>query len=255
MNTLKTLRNAMHNLKAKLLPYTFATVYGSSLKSTRRNFAQSLPGNLFLRCNELTMDRFIACSCDHDLSTLLKYGQAKEYDLTRAWEMIYSEYSDMSGNPQSHKLIKLSKDIPWHDAKLKSCSLALLILKNGPNKDAIHVLKDIYGYHFPFDWSKQDEYFKTLEAIAGKLSSVKFTIQHLSHEFQQLSKSIEGKPMTRKGFCEMTAVIELHFHFPMPPATTTVTEFVSRKLRYEKDMEALQRENERMKSNYGRVKK
>jgi len=111
-----------------------------------------LPMNLYHRCNETPLHVFISCLCDHDLTKLVKFGKATEQDKVKAWELIYSEYSDTSGNATSKILIGLTKDIAYHKAKRDSVALCLKVLSNWPDPRCIKTLRD-YGYNYPFDLS------------------------------------------------------------------------------------------------------
>lgn len=239
----------MQNLRASWLPsMLIRRASGSSSKLTRPNLQQSLPSNLYHSINELKLNRFITCCCDHDLKVLIKHGHASDADLLRAWEIIYGEYSDASGNQTSKRLLKLTKDIAYHEAKLKAVAYCLDGLRHGPYKDYIYVLKELYGYNYSFDWSRPEQYARDIEAVAARLGSVKFTIQTKTVEYEREKKAVEGKPVTRESFNDILAVLCEHFHTVFDSEKITVAEYLSYRKRYEQQAEAMQQQSEQLKN-------
>lgn len=252
MTILKKSPVSLQRLNKLLLPFTaILRVFGISSRPTARKCPRSLPTNIYHTCNDTPLSVFIDCSVDHNYKSLIKYGHAKPADLARAWELIYSEYSDNSGSTTGKVLINLSKDISYHDAKLRAVGLCLKVLSHGPNRDCIHVLRDIYGYNYPFDINNPEEYARSLETIAHRTGSIVFTLQLKKAEYDRESLKVSGKPMTRESFYDILAVLFEHYHSRIDPKTTTVTEFISYKKRYEAEMIAISKRNNRERSVIG----
>ena len=202
-----------------------------------------LPQNIYHRCNDLPLHVFIDCVCDKNLSGLIRSGKAKQEDLIKAWELIYSEYSDLSGNPTTKYLIKLSKDISYHESKLRAVVLCLKVLQHHPDQRCIEVLKG-YGYNYPFDISNPIQYAESLEKVSARLGSVLFTVQTKTAQYKRESAGVTGKPVTRTQFDDMLAVLSKHMGQRVDPLVVTVTEFVSYRKLYEKEILAINRANE-----------
>ncbi len=241
MNILKNWLKSMQKFKMSWSHF-IAIHWGTGIlsKSPQKTLHPLLPLNLYHNCNSCPLSVFITCCCDHDYSGLVKYGRAKDKDIQKAWELIYSEYSDTSGNPTSKYLIDLSKDICWHDAKLRAVALCLKVLQHAPDARCINVLKG-YGYNYTFDITNPEEYAKSLDIIATRLQSVVFLIQQKKVEFERESKKVSGKPMTRASFYTTIAVVTAHMKFRIDPIETTVTEFIEYRKLYEREMEAIAR--------------
>ena len=250
MRISKALPENLQNLK-RLLSFSTLTGKGNGSLFHRksRKPQQSIPSNIYHTCNECPLSVFIDCCIDHNFNSLIKKGTAKKADLSRAWEMIYSEYSDNSGSTTGKALINLSKDISYHDAKLRAIGLCLKVLSHGPNRDCIHVLRDIYGYNYSFDISNPLQYASDLEQVASRTGSVMFTLQLKKAEYDRESAKVSGKPMTRESFYDILAVLFEHYHYPINPKQTTVTEFISYKKRYEAEMIAINKRSEKTKAN------
>ena len=241
MTTLKSWLKTLQRLKMSLWHYITQGKRGTLLPLIHPNTQKLLPSNIYHHCNELPLYIFINCTCDKDYRGLVKYGKATEADINRAWELIYSEYSDTSGNPTTKLLIQLSKDISWHEAKLRACALALKVLQHVPDQRCINVLKG-YGYNYPFDITNPEQYAQSLDIIATRLQSVSFLIQQKTAEYQRESKGVSGKPMTREGFDVILATISKHSGIKISDLKKeTVSEFIAYRKNYEREMEAIAR--------------
>ena len=146
MNIKKNLPGSMRKVRERLwhsIPLRMA--FGRSLKQNcSKN--QLFPSNLYHRCNETPLSVFIDCVCDKDYNKLVKHGRASKADIARAWEFIYSEYTDISGSASAKALLNLAKDISFHDSKLKAVGLCLKVLQHYPDTRCINVLNG-YGYN------------------------------------------------------------------------------------------------------------
>lgn len=247
MNTFDSSHSGTHGLKARLWhSFVVRWANGTSWRKTIRQYPKPIPSNLYHRCNETPLAAFITCLCDHTYTVLIKYGRATRDDLSRAWESIYSEYSDISGNPTSKILISLSKDIAYHDAKLRSVGLCLKVLQHHADPNCIRVLRS-YGYNYAFDISNPRQYARDIEAVAARTGNIVMTLKLKKAEYERESEKVTGKPMTRLDWDKILAVLFEHYHARINPHEVTVSEFVALRKRYEAEMIALRRETERRK--------
>jgi len=204
--------------------------------------------NLYHRCNETPLHVFISCLCDHDLTKLVKFGKATEHDKVKAWELIYSEYSDTSGNATSKILIGLTKDIAYHKAKRDSVALCLKVLSNWPDPRCIKTLRD-YGYNYPFDFSDPAGYSRDLETVATRWHSIVMTITLKEKELERESAHIKGKPLDREMFMGILATLSAHFHLPIREfEQDTVSAYVAYRKNYDREMKAVSRQIEKTKT-------
>ena len=220
---------------------------GSLFRSIRLKPKRSPLLNLFHQCNETTVKIFLDCLCDKNYNALIKHGKAKHEDLLKAWDLIYSEYSDLAGNTASKTLISLSKDISYHDAKLRAVGLCLKVLSSYPDERCIKVLRD-YGYDHTFDITNPEQYAKSLETIASLTGNIVFTLQLKRAEYDREAGKLTGKPMTRELFYDQLTALSEHFHLTISQfEKETVTVFLAYKKRYEMAMLAIKRNNETKK--------
>lgn len=84
MKTLKSWLVSTRKQAGKLFTFSGRLTGVSTLR--RRPKPETYPSNIFHRCNELSLDRFIACTVDHDYNQLIKYGTATRAQLLRAWK-------------------------------------------------------------------------------------------------------------------------------------------------------------------------
>ena len=69
--------------------------------------------------NELTVDKFILCMCDGNLSVLVKdWFSITDKDVLEAWENIYTEYVDAMKDKEQKYLLRLTKEINLLQFKL-----------------------------------------------------------------------------------------------------------------------------------------
>jgi len=253
MNTKRSWLGSLRRLKISL-SHSLATrwVSGRSVWP-KPGTEKPLPSNIYHHINECPLCVFIDCVCDHDYGKLIKYGRASKENQASAWEIIYSQYSDTSGNPTSRLLISLSKDIAYHDAKLRSVGLCLKVLQHHPDPRCIAVLRG-YGYDYPFDITRPEEYANSLEAVATRTGNIIITLQLKRAEYEREAGKVSGKPMTRESFYDILAVLFEHFHSRIDPKEVTVAEFVSYKKRYEMEMIALKKQTEKEKIHLAGMK-
>lgn len=246
MNESKGLQYFTQKAKTLFVAFINRVKHGAFAKP-QRSKTYVLPQNLYHRCNELPLYIFINCVCDKRYSQLVKHGRAKDKDISLAWEMIYGEFTEMSGNPTSKLLISLSKDISFHESKLRAVTLCLRVLQYRPDQRCINVLKS-YGYDFPFDITNPVEYAESLEKVAKRLGPVIFTVQQKSAEYKRETSLVQSKPITRESFDQQIAVLTKHVGFRIDPKVTTVTEFVEYRKMYEAEMKAIRKANEKQRA-------
>lgn len=247
MNTSGYWHNATQATQGRLSQF-FAVRWVSGIlqKKATRPSPKPIPSNLYHRCNETPLSVFITCLVERNYAVLIRHGKARPDDTTRAWESIYSEYSDISGNPTSKILIGLSKDIAYHDAKLRSVGLCLKVLQHHADPSCIRVLRS-YGYNYAFDISNPQQYARDIEAVAARTGNIVMTLKLKKAEYDRESEKVTGKPMTRLDWDKILAVLFEHYHARINPSEVTVSEFVALRKRYEAEMIALRRETERRK--------
>ncbi len=199
---------------------------------------------MYHRCNDTPLSVFIDCLVDGNYKSLVRWGRANRGDIGRAWEAIYSEYNDINGNPASKILINLSKDIAYHDAKLRAVGLCLKVLQHHPDPRCIDVLRK-YGYHYSFDITDREGYVKDLEAVATRTGAIVVTLEIKKKEYEAEASKVTGKPMTRERWYDLLAVIGEHFSYALHPTKFTVSEFVAHKKRFNDSQAALRRQHEK----------
>jgi hypothetical protein len=201
--------------------------------------------NLYHHCCELPLYIFIECVCDQKYSGLVKYGKATELEILKAWELVYSEYIEKSGSVSSKYMIGLSKELGYLYAKLKAVPICLKVLQIYPDYNCINILKNTYHFNYEFDFSNPNQYSKDLQNVSQILGNTLMAYQIKKAEYDRESSKIKTKGPTRDWFLDILTALRKHLGSRVDPQNTTVGEFISYKKSYEKEIQELNRINEK----------
>jgi hypothetical protein len=72
---------------------------------------KDLRGQAACRCSEVTLDEFVDCLLNGNLRRLLREGEASEEELAGAWEKLYGEYAELSGNKGHQYFFELYRQV------------------------------------------------------------------------------------------------------------------------------------------------
>lgn len=238
----KILQRLTRRIPAKWFSFIGRSRVTTSLHLTTSK--NSIPQNLFHRCNETPLAVFIECVIDHNYQSLVKSGTATEEQISEAWQLIYSEYSDLVGGETYKLLLNLSREIGYLETKLLSIGLCLKVMTFRPDPVCIRTLES-YGYRY--DWTSKDKYMDNIAEIANKTAGIQLSIERKRRELEKKSSTVGSKQVTRQTFETMIAAISKHMGFRIDPKEVTVSEFVSYRKNFEGEIEAMKKHEEKRK--------
>ena len=198
---------------------------------------RSLPLNLYRHCSELPLDNFIACVVDKTYKVLIKYGHASPYDLSRLWDNIYSEFSEMSGSPAFKLIMSLSKDIGFLESKLLNITLCMGTMPRLADARMIKILKN-YGFNYAFNINDPKQYRLDLDAVFIRSRAIKLALEQKRNEYNSAIKGMGSREVTREDFSVIIASLSKYMGFRIDPRQTTVSEYVSYRKLYEHETES-----------------
>src|ERR1044072_1332294 len=102
--------NTLMKLKNSSLCTNLTKAYHTIWKPKQQNLQVYELPDLYLSCNDLTVDRFLACLCKKDYRKLVISGEPTEEQLTTAWLTIVTEYNEL-------KNIDISESKNWAASK------------------------------------------------------------------------------------------------------------------------------------------
>lgn len=160
------------------------------------------------RCSEVTLDDFIACVCEGDLTRLVK-GHAevmpKNEALAAAFEELYSEYSDMLGNDKYSYTVDLMRKCARMEAKIRAAVLAL-------QAGDVEMLKRA-GYK--------------LANVEAEMNEDGFLLEVWQAELAVLQQKENGKKQERKDFLQWVAAVAHAMGFKIGIKDTMLDEFIA----------------------------
>lgn len=154
---------------------------------------------LYLRCDQLPLNRFIDCLIDNDLKSLVISGVPSEQQLISAWENIYIEYISLNQSAESLYSIGIQKEVTLISDEISRVEEILYLLSpqmlpfcNGRENELVQILRE-YGYKQSFDFTT--DYSRTINAIRSRLNPKKLRLDSRLNEMAEYVKSKStGKP-------------------------------------------------------------
>ncbi|MDR1199594.1 MAG: hypothetical protein LBK94_11410 [Prevotellaceae bacterium] len=163
--------------------------------------------NISCKCSEVTLDEFIDCMINGNLKRLLRSGEADEIMLNEAWECLYSEYSELSGNRQHKYYFALYKSV--YAMKLKMHIAQLILTDPEINLDDLHAL----GY-------KGD-----VKSIVARLKFETIDLQTKEKELQKITDKETGT-VTESDFDEWIVSVGKYLGYHIKRKEMLLSEFL-----------------------------
>lgn len=199
--------------------------------------------NLYRTCQTLTMDRFLTCLCDEDLTALIQQGTADPEELHHTWIIILSDYHELreeydNGTKEWH-LTRDIRKIRHHLLILQYC-IDFLCKQWSPE-----VAKVIRGLGYPFKPKdiEPEKYLHLLAIVVEKAKTKYVQLQQLMVELEaMMDKRKDGKP-TRVAFEEQLIQIGIQNKVDYSMNTVTVQKYVLLEKNFIKQIEAAKAKN------------
>lgn len=208
--------------------------------------------NLYTRCSSTPLDVFIDALVNKNLGRLVIYGKATQKQINDAWELLFTEYCEISGSPQYQRLVNLTREIGGLQSKLLSIRLCVKVLGYRYSAMAVSTLKR-FGYNYKFNPLDAEGYVRDLKAVMTKSRSVEIALDQSLAEYEKLLKESDGKSLTEEGFQRVLIELSKFMGFRVNAKEVTVSEYIAMIKRRELEVEHLLRKkvsNKKAHENY-----
>lgn len=198
----------------------------------------------YTSCSELTMDRFITCSCSGDLMPLVISGKPTPAELLHAWTGIQFEYLDLLKDVIPQFTLSLEKDIHFLTARLQVIPAAVDVLRIKRHEGLIMLLKTT-GFNFPFNPNNPEAYESDLKRVLRQSKSFAVELETKRKQLERLLQA--GNTPTRDYYEDLMILVSKFMGHQVREAETTVSRFAAMYRRMadqiKKDQENEQRRN------------
>lgn len=194
--------------------------------------------NLYTRCSQTPLDVFIDALVNKNLGRLVIYGNASRREINEAWELLFTEYCEISGSPQYQRLVNLSREIGGLQSKLLSIRLCVKVLGYRYSARAVTTLRR-FGYNYKFNLQNPEGYVRDIKAVMTKSKSVEIALDQSLAEYDKLLKESDGKNLTEDYFQKALVELSKFMGFRVNAREVTVSEYVAMIKRREREIEYL----------------
>jgi hypothetical protein len=163
--------------------------------------------NISCKCSEVTLDEFIDCLINGNYKRLLRDGEASDDELQAAWERLYNEYAELSGNTAHAYLFSLMKTTAALRAKLTA---AQQFIQSGN----VELLRQM-GY--PADIKK----------IIARVKLESIELQGKTKELEKLRQSNEKDGAKEADFTAWIVSVSKYMGYRIDRKEVTVSEFLT----------------------------
>lgn len=205
---------------------------------------------------ELTLDKFIMCVCDGNLSVLVKdWFLVKEKNIYDAWENIYTEYVNAIEDKEQRYILKLTKEI-----NLLQCKLVMIYsiintisteyqLTGKSDEKLLANLKKYINVTGKFDPNDTDGYMRDLELVIANYKRLMTEFQTKKIEYEKLIPKNSKSKVDRKYFDSIITQISKHMKSIVDPKNITVSLFVSMMMDMKTEAERIDKEIKKAKQH------
>jgi len=213
------------------------------MRAIRNKFKSSLLRGtkqtmLYTRCSQTPLDVFIDALVNKNLDRLVIYGKATHKQISDAWELLFTEYCEISGSPQYQRLVNLSREIGGLQSKLLSISLCTKVLSYRYSSKCITTLRR-FGYIYKFNLQDPESYIRDIKAVVTKSKSVQIALDQSLADYDKLMKESNGKNLSEDYFQKALVELSKFMGFRINAKEVTVSEYVAIVKRREKEINYL----------------
>lgn len=181
--------------------------------------------NLYTRCSELPLSKFIKIVCEGDLSHLV-INPDKPYrgDPEAVWGEIFNEYLSLSGDETYKRMLYLANGINAIQYRIYAINRAIEELRTRRSEVLIAALKDV-GYRVNDDTA--DAYLKSLDVIASKAASLGLDLKRKQVELDKLKAENKGQQPTEEYFLKILIDLQRYLGFYLDAEKITTAYFIT----------------------------
>jgi len=216
----------------------------------------NVSNNIISSITELTLDKFIICVCDGNLSVLVKdWFLVKEKNVYEAWENIYTEYVNAIEDKEQRYILRLTKEI-----NLLQCKLVMIHsiintisteyqLTGKSDEKLLANLRKYINVTGKFDPNDTDGYMRDLEFVIANYKRLMIEFQTKKIEYEKLIPKNSKSKVDRKYFDSIITQISKHMKSIIDPKNITVSLFVAMMMDMKTEAERIEKEIKKAKQH------
>jgi len=181
---------------------------------------------VYNRCSDITLDKFIDCIVDHNFNRLIKSGKPSKEAILKAWDDILSEYSELTATSGYKEMLSLTKEIGSLNCKITSVNLCLQVLSYQYSQECVDVLAK-FGYRKKFDITNIENYIADLTSISNKLKTTILALNQRTQEYKTLIQKAGGETPSRDYYIKILVELSKYMGFRIKAEEISVSEYVS----------------------------
>ncbi len=203
-------------------------ISGRPSENNLLNKADLISKNIISSASDLTLDKFIVCLCDNDLSVLvINWDYVTEDDIKKAWNNIRNEYISVLKDKQQIYLYELSKEVNLLEFKIQQINLCVKYLSIEPNTEVLNELKKLVPVSGSFNPSDAQQYIKDLQLVINQSKRLIIQLDEKRKELEELMPKQSGVAISKEYFDKLIVQVSKYMHFQVVKQTTTVTQFAN----------------------------
>lgn len=210
-----------------------------------------LTGRLYDSASLLTLDRFIKCACDNDLSQLKinPSDSIPELSLKQTWEAIYEQFIDGVQDAEGIQKTKLNGKINHMVFTYELIQLSAKFLAQAYHPEVIERLRRHIRVTGNFNFDNREEYFHDIQIILNRAQGIQADIENKKIEYKMLMAG--GKvnlKTTQRQFDQLIAQVSIYAKFHIDKKIVTVSEFIEYYTSRRESFEALEEQYQQAKN-------
>lgn len=179
---------------------------------------------VYRSCSDLPLYNFIKIAVTGDLSWI--YSETKKpwhrnIDEQSAWESLFAEYNELSGNQNSEHIYVLARLITSLNNKLRIVHSAVNVLSEKYDKRLCDMLVKM-GFRHQFT---SDTLIQDLMLTLSNAKSMLIKKQEAEREYEELNK--DSQKATEKDYNALIAQLSKYMQFRIDPKKTSVLDFIN----------------------------
>ena len=210
--------------------------------------------------SELTLDKFIVCICDGNLTVLVKdwFNITKDEafnDINQAWENIYTEYVEAMKDKEQKYLLRLTKEINLLQCKLVMIDTIIRTiaiefqLSHTCDHKQINALRKYINVSGKFDPEDAVSYARDLEMVIANSKRLLIEYQTKKLEYEKLVPVNSKTKVDKKYFDDILTQLSKHMKSIIDPKNTTVGFFVSMMNDMRNEIDRIEKELRKVKNH------
>lgn len=180
--------NNMPTQKKSVAPFTKTGRFSLLRRFWKGKHSQQVPVKLLRRCEEVTMEQFMACMCENDLSVLVVEGVPTPEELAEAWAALFYEYCDVVGASEAKYHAKITLHIELLRSQVNMGTGWLKMLQYRHSDNIVKALQNI-GFEYDFDPADDVQLAGDIARAYAEIRSLSLDLKAKEMEFEHILKN------------------------------------------------------------------